>query len=525
MFGSVFRSNDNGLNWSELNSTFGLDSLKCVAVDNNGNLFLGGVVGIYHSTDYGNTWLSLELKNKIINSITISEDGSLYAASADNGIFKSTDNGVTWSSINNGIDNPDVICIGITNSNILFAGTNGNGLFRSIDNGENWQQNKGTSLTSINSITITPGNYILAATNFGIFRTVDRGQNWVHLINGLPRNSLVSSLTTASNGYVYAAIPSKGIYRSTNYGLDWSLQDSPPYLVYLKLIVDGSNGELFASSADGVFHSMNEGLSWALILNVIDVQTIRKLPNGDIFVATNTYFDNTYRSTDNGETWEQIHQNIPGIISQFAFDSGNVFASYFNGTGACLMQSTDFGLTWDYNKKSLPGNNNATSIIIPQHNRIYLGTSDNGVFLTTDNGQSWKDYNDSANNKTILCLAVDSLSHLCAGTAKGVFFSIDPVTSVNYKFDNTPSFYSLSQNYPNPFNPTTKIEYSIPKSSFVSLKVYDILGREVETLVNDEKAAGNYEVQFNSNGLSSSIYFYKIQVGSFSSVKKMILMK
>ncbi len=85
--------------------------------------------------------------------------------------------------------------------------------------------------------------------------------------------------------------------------------------------------------------------------------------------------------------------------------------------------------------------------------------------------------------------------------------------------------FSLVQNYPNPFNPTTKIEYSIPHQSFVILKVYDILGREVVTLVNEEKAAGNYNVAFDGSALSSGVYFYKIQTGNFVEVKKMILLK
>ena len=88
-----------------------------------------------------------------------------------------------------------------------------------------------------------------------------------------------------------------------------------------------------------------------------------------------------------------------------------------------------------------------------------------------------------------------------------------------------PSKFYLCQNYPNPFNPSTKIEYSIPKTSFVTLKVYDILGREVATLVNEEKSGGKYEVEFNGNGLSSGIYFYKLQAGNYTSVKIMILIK
>ncbi|MEO8399177.1 MAG: T9SS type A sorting domain-containing protein [Ignavibacteriaceae bacterium] len=98
------------------------------------------------------------------------------------------------------------------------------------------------------------------------------------------------------------------------------------------------------------------------------------------------------------------------------------------------------------------------------------------------------------------------------------------ITDINYQ-NNTALLFSLSQNYPNPFNPTTKIEYSIPKTSFVKLKVYDILGKEVITLVNEEKSIGNYSIEFNGNNLSSGIYFYKIQAGNYSSVKKIILLK
>jgi sugar lactone lactonase YvrE len=85
--------------------------------------------------------------------------------------------------------------------------------------------------------------------------------------------------------------------------------------------------------------------------------------------------------------------------------------------------------------------------------------------------------------------------------------------------------FSLEQNYPNPFNPSTSIQYQVPSISNVSLKVYDVLGNEVSTLVNEEKPAGSYEVSFDAAGLSSGIYFYKLQAGSLVETKKMILMK
>jgi len=83
----------------------------------------------------------------------------------------------------------------------------------------------------------------------------------------------------------------------------------------------------------------------------------------------------------------------------------------------------------------------------------------------------------------------------------------------------------LFLNYPNPFNPTTAIKYQIPELSFVTLKVYDVLGNEITTLVNEEKPAGLYEVEFNKNGLTSGVYFYQLKSESFVETKKMILLK
>jgi hypothetical protein len=88
-----------------------------------------------------------------------------------------------------------------------------------------------------------------------------------------------------------------------------------------------------------------------------------------------------------------------------------------------------------------------------------------------------------------------------------------------------PTEFLISQNYSNPFNPSTRIRNSIPKSSSVTVKVFDVLGNEVETLVNEEKPVGNYELNFNASGLSSGIYFYRLRAGTFVETKKMILIK
>jgi hypothetical protein len=99
------------------------------------------------------------------------------------------------------------------------------------------------------------------------------------------------------------------------------------------------------------------------------------------------------------------------------------------------------------------------------------------------------------------------------------------VTDVSHSENNTPSVFRLNQNYPNPFNPSTKVSFDIGKSSFVNLKVYDVLGNEVAALVNEEKPAGRYEVEFNGAGLTSGVYIFRIKAGSYVDVKKALLIK
>ncbi|MFC1569934.1 T9SS type A sorting domain-containing protein [bacterium] len=99
-----------------------------------------------------------------------------------------------------------------------------------------------------------------------------------------------------------------------------------------------------------------------------------------------------------------------------------------------------------------------------------------------------------------------------------------PFTGI-HEFSSGPARFSLEQNYPNPFNPTTRIGYQLSANAFVVLKVFDVLGNEVETLVSEHRNAGNHFVQLNASGLTNGVYFYKIEVGMYSESKKLLLLK
>ena len=160
-----------------------------------------------------------------------------------------------------------------------------------------------------------------------------------------------------------------------------------------------------------------------------------------------------------------------------------------------------------------------------------------GIYSTTDGGNNWNlDVNTLAEMFSINTVNVgsDSLDIWCVGSTgsstgfNGKAYKTrigNPPTGVNNIGNVVPEDYILYQNFPNPFNPVTKINYSIPKQCLVILKVIDILGKEIKTLINEVKSPGNYLVEFNGSEFSSGVYFYKIQANDFSDVKKMILIK
>jgi hypothetical protein len=114
-------------------------------------------------------------------------------------------------------------------------------------------------------------------------------------------------------------------------------------------------------------------------------------------------------------------------------------------------------------------------------------------------------------------------SHLSTSISEDFGFTANPIGI--QQISNVVKEFSLSQNYPNPFNPNTKINFSIPKSDFVSLRVYDMLGREIKVLVNGALTAGEYETDFDAKGLSSGMYYYSLRAGEYVDVKKMVLVK
>ena len=223
---------------------------------------------------------------------------------------------------------------------------------------------------------------------------------------------------------------------------------------------------------------------------------------------------------DNGTNWTKKNSGLPTNTNVNAISingSGHIFA----GTGDGLFRSTDNGNNWTQTGLA---NTWVGSLAINSDGNIFAGTSDLGVFRSTNNGNNWTKLNDGSAHYGPF--AINSKGYIFAGTGNSsVFRSVATTTSINESGENIPTKFSLSQNYPNPFNPSTTIKYDLPREEMVTIKVYDMLGREVKTLVNEYKNAGSYSIEFNASNLSSGTYFYRITAGDFTEIKKLILLK
>jgi hypothetical protein len=189
--------------------------------------------------------------------------------------------------------------------------------------------------------------------------------------------------------------------------------------------------------------------------------------------------------------------------------------------GSGIVRSTDKGMTWNLSNSGLT--NLTVRTISKLANGLVLVGTEKGGFLSNDHGLTWSGVTTSAPFGTVRSIFIDSEGKIYLVTDAGLYKTMSIASAHTVEQPIPPNSIYLCQNYPNPFNPSTTISFSIVQRAGVSLKIYDCLGRNVATLVEGVREAGQHQVPFDASALSSGMYFYRLTAGEFAATKKMII--
>ncbi|MBS1492027.1 MAG: T9SS type A sorting domain-containing protein [Bacteroidetes bacterium] len=349
----------------------------------------------------------------------------------------------------------------------------------------------------------------------------------------------ISDLFVAPNGNIFGyshTTSTAYIHRSTDNGATW--QD-----VYTRAFpnnyaggggmvfpLDGSIVAAFAVTvgptigdvATYVFKSTDGGSTWVQksIIQAGFVGGMKLLKDGRIFMGTS--LSGVVKSTNNGENWSSMNTFSPIYIHNILQDKDeDIYVCDAYGPN----RSTNNGQTFFAVNTPAPGGLMIETSFVDSRGDFYISYDHNNIYRSTNKGSTWELLNTGLTGTTYICSFTEANGKIYAGTNnKGAFYLSTDVVGISNGYETVKEF-SLRQNYPNPFNPVTNISYNVPKSSLVNLSVYDMLGKKVAELVNENISAGNYEIIFDASKLSTGVYYYKLQTESFSETKKMILSK
>jgi hypothetical protein len=400
-------------------------------------------------------------------------------------------------------------------------------LVYSISTNAQWVQTSGAIGSNIECFTAKNSDiyagYNDGVNSGGVIKSTNYGIDWTNVNTGLPSVKIMA-LTTSDNN-LFTSEYDGGVYLSTDDGANWNITGLTVEYIYGFAKI-GTN--LFAASTvNGVYLSTDNGTSWNLVNPGLTNTEIRAIyaKGSNLFVGTRG--GGVFLSTNNGSNWTQMNN---GLTMKYVYALTSIGSTLFAGTwNAGVYRSTNDGANWTVANNGLTTDQVFT--LVPSGTNLFATLYGSGVFLSTNNGDNWSEVNNGLTSLSLRGLAVCGSHLYTGGDSSGVWRRplSEMITDVNDNQNDLPIDFNLSQNYPNPFNPSTKISWQSPVGSWQTLKIIDVLGNEVATLVNEFRSAGTYEVEFEASSInrqtSSGIYFYQLKAGDYIQTKKMILMK
>lgn len=391
------------------------------------------------------------------------------------GTYRTNDGGRTWIELRQGFGKCSSLYVDGqgTMYTIGFASSMGGGFYKSTDKGETWNDlnplNYEVYFVDVDRLKNTD---LIAAGSYGILIYNNEGERWTHPSDwSVPSSQYVSKIGTVYVGYTY-----EGIYVSKDNGQTWVYSDSSLNGASIFCFGESRTGRIFAgASPSGIYYTDNDGMTWTSV--------------GSVSIQNEQAFD-------------------------FAYKSDTIFAATSEG----IAYSIDNGVSWNQ-LHGLSGR--VTKIVAAPNGDLLAAVANNGIYRSRDDGIDWQPYEYGLGNSNVHDLVFDATYQLFAVTDSGIFctkeYSVGSTSGVQS--------FSLQQNFPNPFNTSTDILFTIPASSKVSLKVYNILGQEVETLLDQEFIQGNYRYRWDASNFSSGVYLLRLSANGSSKTIKTLLLK
>jgi photosystem II stability/assembly factor-like uncharacterized protein len=585
----VYKTQDDGQTWVYASSTMHVDQHGMYIHPLNPNFIVAGNDGgVYKSTNNGNNWTKISIM-PITQFYTTEVDYQfpqrLYGGTQDNGTNRTmTGNQGDWEEIYGG--DGFYVLVDPVNNNFVYAESQYGGFGRSTNGGNSFVY----GLNGVNSsdrfnwsspFIIDPSNsMILYFGSNKLYKTYNRAQQWFpispDLTNGPPSgNQVYGTITTiaaspSDTNVVYVGTDDGNVWVTLNGGTTWTkISTSLPVRWITRVAVDPFDAMTAYVTLSGyrydeylphVFRTTDAGNNWTDISsNLPDAPVndiiVDKDISGRLYVGTDV---GVFYSDSLGNSWQYLGEQLPNspvtdlvlhyptrtlIAATYGRSMYSINVNqvpeievvYPNG-GEHFMMGDSITISWTSNEVD------SVKIELTLADSLYWST----IIESTPSTGSYEWKVQALTTSWDCRIRISSTDDSTIYDISDETFVIDIFPSVEDSTDNfIPTEFSLSQNYPNPFNPSTKIKFTIPQTDspllggarggLVTLKVYDILGNEIATLVNEEKSAGEYEVEFNisnlSNGISakggyaSGVYFYQLKAGNYIETKKMILLK
>lgn len=551
----IYLSTDYGESWIQKNNglpkgyTFDkiskIDSL--ILIGSNVDTYNGGINKIYITTDYGDSWIEKNnqpfYKSYIYSFASI---GNRILLSSKDSLFVSYDSAKSWLNITNSLPlqlQQGVEEFFVDNENIYAI--SGSELYVSSDDGSTWialrkVNNYGAVYTlAVNGNTIFAGaSPIKKMSTYpdGIYSSIDFGNTWEP--RGLFNRDVHAIYTYDSNIY---AITNSGNFLSTNLGNTWlEKYIGFPDSTEVWSVAFYSNGIVAACGSEGIKFSSDAGILWTVRNNGLPIPNQRaislKFQDNTLYAGLDSSF---YISTDFGETWHEKNKGLPSsdlMIWQIETNGNNLYFVSKSG----IYYSSDYGENWSIISNKLPNwdydnykdNYNCKIFIVNDNIFAIVNSSNGGVFLSTDNGNTWIPKNNGISNFDFAMSSISILGdYIYVGTNSGRYGERgDGIfkARISYLITNINDDLKVKQNAidiaPNPINEKSEIIINLEKHSSITTSLINNSGIEVSKMIhNKEFEPGEYKFDFDTSNLSSGIYYLTLKTGQSIISTKIII--